>query len=120
MVQYWSNARFTIVRPATLALVGPDTRGLDRTTVEGVCATLPRPLLVCAIVLASLSGNIEKWHFRGLTLISLHNFLLGWYQISRPFYIRYPAGYPVSFAGYPAGRITRYPAKLLNNDANFE
>ena len=28
----------------------------------------------------------------------------------RPIYIRYPAEYTVSFAGYPAGRITRYPA----------
>ena len=30
------------------------------------------------------------------------------------FDIRYPAGYPVSFAGYPAGRITGYPVKLLS------
>ena len=29
-------------------------------------------------------------------------------------YIRYPIGYPVSFLGYPAGRITGYPAELLN------
>ena len=33
---------------------------------------------------------------------------LGLYRISGLFYIRYPAGYPVLFAGYPAGRITGY------------
>ena len=43
---------------------------------------------------------------------------VGLYRISGLFYIRYPTGYPVSFAGYPAGRITGYsagyPVKLLN------
>ena len=31
--------------------------------------------------------------------------LLELHRISGLFYIRYPAGYQVSFAGYPAGRI---------------
>ena len=38
----------------------------------------------------------------------------GWPDIRPFFHILYPAGYPVSFAGYPAGRITGYPVKLLN------
>ena len=43
--------------------------------------------------------------------------LLGLYRISgwpdiRPYFdIRYPAGYPDSFAGYLAGRITGYPTR---------
>jgi len=37
-------------------------------------------------------------------------YLLGLYRISGLFDIRYPAGYPVSVAGYLVGRITGYPA----------
>ena len=41
-------------------------------------------------------------------------FEVGLYRISGLFW------YPVSFTGYPAGRITRYPVKLLNYEwANF-
>ena len=40
-------------------------------------------------------------------------FVAGLHRISGLFYIRYPAGYPVSFAGYLAGRISGYPARRI-------
>ena len=35
------------------------------------------------------------------------------------FYIRYPVGYPVSFAGYPAGLIAGYPAEDIKLQQNI-
>ena len=49
--------------------------------------------------------------FMYATMDTYYMVKLGLYRISGLFYIRYSARYPVSFAEYPAGLITGYPAR---------
>ena len=86
-------------------------------TVEGVKEGVPCPVRYAAatVSLSSLSVLVGLTSESSLVYLTLGcplkwsmNTRLGLYRISGLHYIRYPAGYPVLFAGYPVKLLNKW------------